>query len=90
MAGWAVGCSAGLGLNEASHKIANSQRAQLDTNEPRKFCSPPGQQTWVRGGGRPKKNKFWVRRFSLEKRSERPWPPWGRGEFSLSLVWSLV
>ena len=44
------------------------------------------------GGGGP--IKFWLgrggggekRRFSLEKRSERPWPLWGRGEFSQEFV----
>ena len=70
---------------------------ELDADEPRKFQGPPdrilGQPTWV-GGGRP--GKILVgegggekRRFSLEKRSERPWPLWGRGEFVGLKMWQV-
>ena len=38
-----------------------------------------GQPTWVGGGGGVGGGE--KRRLSLEKRSERPWPLWGRGEF---------
>ena len=71
---------------------------ELDADEPRKFQGPPdrilGQPTWVGGrGGRA--GKILVgkgvgggekRRFSLEKRSERPWPLWGRGELGCVFV----
>ena len=60
---------------------------ELDADEPRKFQGPPdkilGQPTWVGGGGGA--GKILVGgRFSLEKRSERPWPLWGRGELYVS------
>ena len=68
----------------------------MDADEPRKFRKPAGQYLgppdmgeggWGEGGwareilcgeGVGEGDK---RRFSLEKRSERPWPPWGRGEY---------
>ena len=61
---------------------------ELDADEPQKFQGPPdrilGQPTWVGGWGREK------RRFSLEKRSERPWPLWGRGEYVPVAQWHRV
>ena len=65
---------------------------ELDADEPRKFQGPPDRILGPAdmggggGGGAARQNFEGVGggekgRFSLEKRSERPWPLWGRGEF---------
>ena len=72
-------------FRNCQHIFDKNGPMELDADKPRKFQGPPDRIGWggkilVGGLGGEK------RRFSLEKRSERPWPLWGRGE---SQVWGV-
>ena len=81
-------------FRNCQHIFDKNGPMELDADEPRKFQGPPdrilGPADMGGGVGGAAPGKILVgegvgggekRRFSLEKRSERPWPLWGRGEF---------